>query len=301
MTWHQTDLSYLCPCHPDTSVYLARTFAKLARDHDLDGFWLDFMDDTHSPCHSSHPHFTPSAGEGYNACLGAVRDVLLKFKPNFLIETRMPMANLDGKQFYNVMETIDMPFDLDLNRGMGAVLRSYTQGLACKLDPVQWHIRESDENVAVCCATTTLTGVPVFGVDFRLLPASHLRVVAAWMQFYREHQSELWRGHFQPVGFGHLSPQLRIQAGASTFLYLGSSATAPASVGGSRTLYLVNASALQRVTLFLDDMISGRWEVTLRNCYLEQVSAASLEVRTRSYAFDMLIPRGGLAELVKSS
>ncbi|MGD1102959.1 MAG: TIM-barrel domain-containing protein [Terriglobia bacterium] len=295
------DRSYLCPCHPDTPAYLARTFSKLARDYDLDGFWLDFMDGTHTPCRSSHPHFTPSAGEGYNACLSAVREALLNFKPNFLMETRMPMTNLNGKQFFNVMETTDMPFDLDLNRSLGVVVRSYAHGLACKIDPVQWHIRESDENVGVCCATTTLTGVPVFGVDFRLLPASHLRVVAAWTQFYRAHQSELWQGHFQPVGFGHLSPQLQVQGDKSTFLYLGSSATAPASAGGSDSVYLINASDQERVALYLDNMRPGRWQVALRNCYLEQVSATSLEVRTSTYAFDLLIPRGGLAELRKTS
>jgi alpha-galactosidase len=293
------DRSYLCPCHPETPGYLARTFSKLARNYDLDGFWLDFMDGTHTPCHGSHPHFTSSTGEGYNACLGAVRDALVKFKPNFLMETRMPMANLNGKRFYNVMETTDMPFDLDLNRSLGVVARAYTHGLACKIDPVQWHIRESDENVGVCCTTTTLSGVPVFGVDFRLLPASHLRVVAAWMQFYREHQSELWQGHFQPVGFGHLSPQVQIQAGKSMFVYLGSSATAPVSLGGSDSIYLINASDMVRMALFLDNMSRGRWQVALRNCYLQKVSESFLEVKASTCAFDMPIPRGGLAELRK--
>jgi len=291
--------NYLCPCHPETPAYLARTFSKLARDYDLDGFWLDFMDGTHTPCHASHPHFTSSTGEGYNACLGAVREAVMKFKPNFLMETRMPIANLNGKQFYNVMETTDMPFDLDLNRSLGVVVRSYTEGLACKIDPMQWHIRESDENVGVCCATTTLSGVPVFGVDFRLLPASHLRVVAAWVQFYREHQSELWQGHFQPVGFGHLSPQLQIQGDKSTYLYVGSSGTAPANVGGRASIYLINASDQERVALFLDGISPGRWHVALRNCYLEKVSESSLEVKATTYAFDMPIPRGGLAEMRK--
>jgi alpha-galactosidase len=291
------DRSYLCPCHPDTPAYLARTFAKLARDYDLDGFWLDFMDGAHTPCRSLHPHFTSSVGEGYNACLGAVRDAVAKFKPGFLMETRMPMANLNGKQFFNVMETTDMPFDLDLNRSLGVVVRSFAQGLACKIDPMQWHIRESDENVGVCCATTTLTGVPVFGVDFRLLPASHLRVVAGWMQFYREHQEKLWRGRFRPVGFGHLSPLLQIQGDKSTFLYLGSSATAPASVEGSDLVYLINASDQPRVAIHLDNLNPGPWQVALRNCYMDQVSASYLEVGAKTYGFDMPIPRGGLAEL----
>ena len=103
------------------------------------------------------------------------------------------------KQFVNVLETSDMPFDFDLNRSLGVFVRSFADGLATKIDPVQWHIHESDENVAKSCATVTLMGVPVFGADFTLLPESHLRVVAAWMGFYRQHQIDLAKGRFAPV------------------------------------------------------------------------------------------------------
>jgi alpha-galactosidase len=293
------ELNYLCPCHPETPGYLARTFSKLARDYDLDGFWLDFMDDAHRPCHNSHPHFSGSTGEGYNACLAAVRDAVMKYKPNFLIETRMGMVNINVKQFVNVMETYDMPFDLDLNRSLGVVVRSFSQGLASKIDPIQWHIRESDDNVAVCCATVTFTGVPVFGVDFRLLPQSHLRVVAAWMRFYREHQHELLQGRFGPVGFGRLSPLLKIQGGTKTFLYVGSSSTAPASVGDSKEIYIINASGLERVAIYLDEIGLGSWQLIIRDCYLEQTSEGSIDVRTGTFPWDRQIPKGGLAELRK--
>jgi alpha-galactosidase len=290
----------LCPRHHDTPGYLARTFSQFAKDYDLDGFWLDFMDDEHVPCHTSHPHFTDSTGEGYNACLAAVRDALMKYKPNFLIETRMGMANINAKQFANVLETIDMPFDLDVNRSLGTIVRSFSKGVASKIDPIQWHIRESVENVAVCCATVTFTGVPVFGVDFRLLPEAHLRVVAAWMRFYGEHQNELSQGEFGPVGFDHLFPLLRVQGGTKSFLYAGSSATAPASVEGSDEIYIVNASSSGRVAVFLDGIGVGPWRAISRNCYLEQVSETRIEVRANTFALDMQISKGGLVELRKS-
>ena len=295
------ELDHLCPCHRDTPAYLARTFLKFAQDYDLDGFWLDFMDDEHSPCHSSHPHFTESTGEGYNACLAAVRDALMKYKPTFLIETRMAMANINAKQFANVLETIDMPFDLDVNRSLGVIVRSFSQGVATKIDPIQWHIRESDENVAVCCATVTLAGVPVFGVDFRLLPESHLRVVAAWMRFYGEHKNELCQGEFRPVGFDLLFPMLRVKGSAKTFLYVGSSSTTPVSVDGSNEIYIVNATSGGRVTVFLDKIGAGQWRVINRNCYLEQVSESQIDVRTNTFALDMQISKGGLVELRKAN
>jgi alpha-galactosidase len=216
----------LCPCHPDTPGYLARTFLKLATEYDLDGFWLDFMDGLHLPCHASHPHLTSSPGEGYNRCLAAVRDAVLQWKPEFLIETRMGMANINVKQFANVLETYDMPFDFDLNRSLGVVVRSFAQGVASKLDPAQWHIRESNENVAKSCATVALMGIPAFGVDFGLLPESHVRVVAAWIQFYRQHQRILSEGRFAPVGFAGMFPQFRVLKDDTAFVYVGSSSTA---------------------------------------------------------------------------
>jgi alpha-galactosidase len=289
--------SYLCPCHTETPQYLARTFLKLAKDYDLDGFWLDFMDNMHAPCYSSHLHFTNSPGEGYNRCLAAVRDAAMEYKPDFLMETRMRMANVNAKQFVNVMETSDMPFDFDLNRSMGVMVRSFSEGVASKLDPIQWHIRESEENVAVCCATVTLTGIPVFGVDLRLLPESHLRIIKAWMRFYRQHQDVLSRGELEPCGFASLFPQLQVREGRKAFLYIGSSSTTPVSVEGARQIYIINASGRSRMVITLDGIAAGRWRMVVRNCRLEVVSTHDREVDAGAFALDQQIPEGGLVEL----
>ncbi len=287
----------LCPCHPDTPGYLARTFLKLATDYDLDGFWLDFMDGLHVPCHASHPHFTSSTGEGYNRCLGAVRDAVMHWKPGFLLETRMKMANINVKQFVNVLETSDMPFDFDLNRSLGVFVRSFADGLATKLDPVQWHIHESDENVAKSCATVALMGVPVFGVDFTLLPESHLRVVAAWMDFYRRHQMDLAKGRFAPVGFSGLFPQFRVLSGAKAFIYVGTSSTVPTSIEGCEEAYIVNASDADRVLLVLDAARQGRWRAVMRDCFLVETRTRELTISGEKLLVDESIPQGGLLEL----
>jgi hypothetical protein len=288
---------YLCPCHPETPAYLARTFLKLASQYNLDGFWLDFMDGMHKPCHASHPHATSSTGDGYNRCLAAVRDAVMKWKPEFLIETRMKMANINMKQFANVFETYDMPFDFDLNRGFGVVLRSYSRGVATKLDPAQWHIHESIENVAKSCATVTLMGVPVFGVDFRLLPESHVRVVAAWMRFYRQHRADLIQGQFEPLGFGSLYPQFRIRSGQKAFIYVGSLSTAPVDVAGCREIYIVNAADTDRLSLALDGAAPGRWTGDIRNCLFEQAGSAEETVSGEKMRIDRHIPQGGVLAL----
>jgi len=287
----------LCPCHPDTPAYLARTFLKLAADYNLDGFWLDFMDGLHVPCHASHPHSTSSPGEGYNRCLAAVRDAVLQWKSAFILETRMKMANINVKRFVNVLETSDMPFDFDLNRSLGVFVRSFAGGLATKLDPVQWHIHESNENVAKSCATVTLMGVPVFGVDFTLLPESHIRVVSAWTDFYRRHQKDLAKGQFAPVGFSGLFPQFRLVRGAKAFIYLGSSSTTPTSIEGCEEAYIVNAADAERVLLMLDTAPHGHWRAVIRDCFLLETRTHELTTSGQKLLVDESIPQGGMLEL----
>ena len=288
---------WLCPRHPDTPNYLARTFLKLAKDYDLDGFWLDFMDSLHVPCRAAHPHFTSSPGEAYNRCLIAVRDATIGWKPEFLIETRRKMANINAKQFANVLETSDMPFDFDLNRGWGVALRSFSQGVAVKIDPVQWHIRESNQNVAKSCATVTLTGVPVFGVDFRLLPESHVRVVAAWMGLYRRYRQELAQGQFTPIGLNGLFPQFLVRSGSKAFLYLGSSATAPVGVAGCEEVHVVNASDTGRVAVVLDGLAPGSWRGVTRDCFLQETGTHDFAIGKGSFWLDAAIPEGGILTL----
>ena len=284
---------HLCPRHPATAGYLAETFGGIVRAYDLDGFWLDFMDGMHQRCHADHPHSTESPGEGYNRCLAAVRDAVLAHKRDFLMETRMKMSNLNVKAFANVLETTDMPFDFDLNRAMGVYVRAFGEGSAAKIDPAQWHVKESPANVAKSCATVVACGTPVFGVDFRRLPEAHLRVVEAWMRFYGEHREGLRRGRLEPASFERLFPQLTVAAGGVQMVYVGSTATAPVEVRASR-LFVINASDSERVVLRIDGA-QGRWRAVTRDCFLEKAGEKELV----SLALDERIPQGGMLELEK--
>jgi len=176
-------------------------------------------------------------------------------------------------------------------------VRSFAGGLATKFDPVQWHIRESNENVAKSCATVTLMGVPVFGVDFTLLPESHIRIVKAWVDFYRRHQTDLSKGRFMPVGFGGLFPQFQILRGAKVFIYVGSSSTTPTSINGCREVYIVNASDTNRVALALDEIRGGRWLVVVRDCFLAESGIREIMAPGEKLVLDEVIPQGGLLEL----
>jgi hypothetical protein len=272
----------------------------MAQKYDLDGYWLDFMDSLHIPCHASHTHSTSSPGEGYNRCLAAVRDAVLRWKPDFLIETRMKMSNINMKQFANVLETYDMPFDFDLNRGMGVFVKSFSSGVAAKLDPVQWHMYESNENVAKSCATVTLMGIPVFGVDFKLLPQSHARVMKSWISFYRKHQEDLINGEFTPIAFSVLSPEFQIRNARKIFLYIGASPVAPANVAECDEIYIVNASDTDRVALSLDGLGYGQWNAITCNCFLETIRSNDRAIEPSSTHLDESIPQGGLLVLRKT-
>jgi alpha-galactosidase len=290
---------YLCPQHPQTPEYLARTFLKAAQDYDLDGYWLDFMDSLHLPCHASHPHAVASPGEGYNRCLIAVRDALLKFKQEFIIETRMKMANLNAQSLVNVLETTDMPFDFDINRSLGVFLRAFGKGSAVKLDPAQWHVHERTENVAKLCATVVLCGIPVFSLDLRLLPPAHLDVITAWLNFYRVHQGALTQARLEPLSFEPYFPALRLDSGSGLFVYLGSAAIASTPVRRRSQLFLINASEADQIRIELEEMETGTWEMRTQNCFLKETRKEQLQVKTRRLLLNRPVPQGGMLSLRK--
>lgn len=271
---------YLCPQHPQTPEYLARTFLRAAQDYDLDGYWLDFMDNLHLPCHASHPHAVASPGEGDNRCLIAVRDALLKFKPDFLIETRMKMANLKAQSLVNVLETTDMPFDFDINRSLGVFLRAFGKGSALKLDPAQWHMHERNENVAKLCATVVLCGVPVFSLDLRILPLTQARL--------------------EPLSLEPYFPALRLDSDSTLFLYLGSAAITSTPVRKHSQLFVINPSDTDQLRIALEEMVPGTWELRTHDCFLKETRKEQLRVKSRDLLLNRPVPQGGMLSLRKS-
>jgi alpha-galactosidase len=290
---------YLCPQHSETASYLSETFLKMARDYDLDGYWLDFMDSMHLPCYGKHAHDVESPGAAYNRCLARVRDSLLGFKPDFLIETRMPMANLNVKSFANVLETTDMPFDFDINRSLGVFLRAFGEGPALKLDPAQWHIQERPENVAKLCSTVVLGGTPVFSLDFRLLPPTHLEVVKAWLDFYREHRVALVHAKLTPLSFEPYFPAVQLEAGSTLFLYLGSATVVPAQVRRCTELFLINASDRDYLNVQLEGIGIGSWALTSHDCFLKEVQKEELSVDNDHIFLNRPVQQGGMLRLSK--
>jgi|GEM_PF-1392737 len=290
---------YLCPQHPETPSYLTETFLKMAEDYNLDGYWLDFMDSMHSPCYAKHVHDIESPGAAYNRCLSAVRAALLRFKPDFLIETRMPMANLNVKAFANVLETTDMPFDFDINRSLGVFVRAFGKGSALKLDPVQWHVQERPENVAKLCSTVVLCGTPVFSLDLRLLPPVHLDVLKAWLDFYRKHREVLVHAKLTPLTFEPDFPALRLESGATLFLYLGSATVASVQVRQCTEISLINASDLDHVKAQLEEMGTGNWELSFHDCFLREVQKEQLQVDDNHVFLSRPVPQGGMLRLNK--
>jgi len=290
---------YLCPQHPETPGYLAQTFLKMAKDYNLDGYWLDFMDSMHSICYAKHVHDIESPGAAYNRCLSALRDVLVRFKPDFLIETRMAMANLNVKAFANVLETTDMPFDFDINRSLGIFLRAFGRGAALKLDPVQWHIHERPENVAKLCSTVVLGGTPVFSLDFRLLPPAHLDVIKAWLAFYREHLPALTRAKLTPISFEPYFPAVRLESGSTLFLYLGSASVVSTPARQCTEIFLINASDLDHIKIQLEELGEGSWQLSYHDCFLKEVQKERLWVNEDPVFLSRAVLQGGMLRLSK--
>src|SRR5262249_8938923 len=157
-------------------------------------------------------------------------------------------------------------------------LRAFGKGPALKLDPAQWHLQERPENVAKLCSTVVLGGTPVFSLDFRLLPPTHLEVVKAWLDFYLEYREALVHANLTLLSFEPYFPAIQLEAGSNLFLYLGSGTVVPAQVGRCTELFLINASDLDHLKIQLEEIGIGSWELTSHDCFLKEVQKERLSV-----------------------
>jgi alpha-galactosidase len=198
-----------------------------------------------------------------------------------------------------VLETTDMPFDFDINRGLGIFLRAFGKGPALKLDPVQWHIQERPENVAKLCSTVVLSGTPVFSLDLRALPPAHLEVVKAWLDFYRMHQDALSHAKVMLLSFEPYFPVIRLESGPTLFLYLASATVVSVHVGQCTEVFLINASDFGLVKAQLEEMEVGSWEVSSRDCFLKEIQKEQLQVDKDYLLLSRPSPQGGMLHLSK--
>jgi len=243
----------LCPRNPQAREHVQRTLLRLMNDYGIDGFKLDFIDAVDlTPCPLDHEHDYPTEGQGIHEALCDIYQALRGRKPGVLIEFRQSYANLAMRDCATMYRAGDVPLDFDSNRWNITMARAVSGGIPVHFDPAYWHPQESPQNVARHMLNSIFS-VPMLSLDFDRVPDAHLRIVEAWMGFYRTHQSLLTQGRFRPVmANGHL-PALHISWDDRTVLGVFSDALPPIHLPSeTRELYILNGTNDERVRLHLE-------------------------------------------------
>lgn len=284
----------LCPQNPQTLKRMEEITRYLFGELGVDGIWVDFVDSLPWECSADHEHIFPTIGEGASACLERIYKTAVSIRPDAVIEYRIFHGNLCNKRFLNVLETTDTPHNYDDNRRFGVYVRSFARGVVVKTDPTMWSPKCLPQEVAKHCATMIMGGVPAFSLDFPSLPQSHLRILSAYLSFYKKHREALLKGDFHPLVTSPSFP-VNIIEGKESFLYIGQVPLPPIKINKqTHELYIFNCSESEELLLPLQG-ISRFKKGIIFNEYLQPIKEVNLSLREEP--LNIKIPIGGMLQL----
>lgn len=189
----------LDPRYQEVREYLVQTYVKAVREWDLDGLKLDYIDRFCKGGDPTDGMDHDSVEDATETLLGEIRDGLRAVKPDILIEFRQPYIGPVIGTYGNMLRVWDCPLDPMTNRLSIADLRLTTAKAAVHSDMVVWTKGDSDESAATHLYAT-LFGVPQISMRLNTLPASHRRVLSAFLAFRNRHIDTLMKGKFSVRG-----------------------------------------------------------------------------------------------------
>jgi len=278
----------LCPQNPDARAHVAEQIRRMVREHDVDGFKTDLYNCLPTkPCTAAHEHDCESAIEGMRRVLRVVWETLQVERPGGLLELKQNYGNAVCAQFGTMVRAGDTAYDVDTN--MLRCLHTQAYAHVVHNDYLAWGVHERPRDLAVMLIKQLVGGVPTFSRDLPSLPASHLRVLKAWLGFYRRHLG-IFKGARQP----QCSNLSTWQIGAGRQVILGVvSPPAELRLGGSvREAFVMNGSGC--TGLLLRAPAGARFSVSTYDCCLK---ARRTERRAAGDGTMLQVPTGGMAAL----
>lgn len=285
----------LSPRHPETREVVGDLLHRLMSDYGLDGLKIDFIDSVLGD--PGTPGRSPGEGAGtlgqaiYDVLSGAMERITV-VKPQALIEFRSTYANLCSRRYANLYRASDVPINFALNRWQITMLRLLAPDRAVLLDPALWHPGDTEENVAAHLINAIST-VPMLSVELERYPPAHLRLIRAWIAFYRDHKNTIVHGTFAPeIRLGHV-PLIRFFGDSERIIGLYDDvAFAPGE--GPTPLWILNASTRPSVAL-LPEGLSGVYTVRTRDRFARLRSERTVSFPVASLEVEV----GGSLEILR--
>lgn len=195
----EKEWSCLDPRFPEVREYLISIYEKAAREWNLDGFKLDFIDSF------MLTEMSDKTGQGRDfesledaiECL--LKEITLKLKninPDILLEFRQPYVGPVVTSYGNMIRVGDCALDAFINRVGVLNLRLTSGKAAVHSDMITWNDNDTDESVAKQLIAV-LFGVPQISVRLSEITAEHYAVLKFWLSFWAENKEVLLDGELR--------------------------------------------------------------------------------------------------------
>lgn len=283
----------LDPRFPEVRQFLIDTYIKAMNEWKLDGFKLDFIDSFHfrgeDPAIRENyaGRDIQSLPEAVDVLMSDVYKALSAINPDVLIEFRQSYIGPAIRQYGNLMRAGDCPANPQDNRVRIAKLRLTSGNTAVHSDMLEWHVKESDENVA-CNIINSLFGVVQYSAMLSEVPEGHKRVIRNYIDFSRNHRQTLLHSQFIPH---HPEIDYPIIEGKSAneniIAVYNDCAVADVSASDGKVI-IMNATGQEKLTLKFP---SKARKYTAYDCY-----GNPLNTYKHSGLKEVSIPKGGYIE-----
>ena len=192
------------PRHPEVRAHLTKRLVELARDYDLDGFKLDFIDQFVAQGDDDLAAKNGFAGCDYRSIpeaterfLADISAALKAVKPDMLIEFRQRYVGPVVRQYGNMLRANDCPGDYEANRCRTLALRVTSPGSAVHSDMLMWRNDDPTEEVMRQIWNVAFSVIQ-YSAFLKDLPKEHLDLVGSAIAFMNAHRRTLLFGKLTP-------------------------------------------------------------------------------------------------------
>lgn len=275
----------LCPCNPEVRRYVCRETARMLDEYGVDGFKVDLYNTLPTtPCDHAHAHDEVSMIEGVRRLMREMWEVVTARRPGALLELKQNYANPIGAQYGTMVRAGDTAYDINTNLERCAYIQAY--GAVVHNDYLACSTEDSPRDIAIMMIKMLTAGVPTFSLDLPRQPPATLRVIRAWLTFYRDRLA-LWRCPREPQ-----DPRLAVWRMGSRREAIVSVVAAPAEVRcpAAPVWWLLNGTGADGVYLRHGGVSRGPVTVTSYDAFLRPVGRVRMKLRDRAW---MDVPAGG--------
>ncbi|WP_276168997.1 glycoside hydrolase family 36 protein [Zobellia alginiliquefaciens] len=189
------------PRYPEVRQYLINIYTNAAKDWNLDGFKLDFIDDFRfykdTPTNLGAGADYASINGAVDRLLTDVKNALTEINPEIFIEFRQKYTGPAMRKYGNMFRAFDCPGDATMNRLRIADIRMLAGDTAVHSDMVTWHADEPLE-IAALQVINTLFGVPQLSVMLSETPKEYVNMIGFYTKYWNENSDVLMNGDFLP-------------------------------------------------------------------------------------------------------